>query len=77
MQSQTPVAEIDSENYRFLQEHVYSETGIVLEEDKHYLFDSRLTPIVRQLGLGFDQRLVRAAPGDRRARRSAARWSRP
>ena len=52
MQSQTPVSEIHSENYRFLQEHVYSQAGIVLEEDKHYLFESRLTPIVRQLGLG-------------------------
>jgi chemotaxis protein methyltransferase CheR len=52
MQSQTPVAEIHSDNYRFLQEHVYSQAGIVLEEDKHYLFESRLTPIVRQLGLG-------------------------
>ena len=26
-------------------------SGIVLEEDKHYLFESRLAPIVRQLGL--------------------------
>src|ERR1035441_7738781 len=51
MPSQTPIAEIHSENYRFLQEHVYSQAGIVLEEDKHYLFESRLTPIVRQLGL--------------------------
>jgi len=42
---------IDSANYRFLQQHIYAETGIVLEHDKHYLFDSRLTPIVRQLGL--------------------------
>jgi chemotaxis protein methyltransferase CheR len=52
MPSQTPIAEIHSENYRFLQQHVYSQAGIVLEEDKHYLFESRLTPIVRQLGLG-------------------------
>jgi len=52
MQDQSSVAQIDAENYRFLQQHVYSETGIVLEADKHYLFDSRLTPIVRQLGLG-------------------------
>jgi len=52
MSSQTSIAEIHSDNYRFLQEHVYSEAGIVLEEDKHYLFESRLTPIVRQLGLG-------------------------
>ena len=28
------------------------QSGIVLEEDKHYLFESRLAPIVRQLGLG-------------------------
>jgi chemotaxis protein methyltransferase CheR len=52
MLSQTSTAEIHSENYRFLQQHVYSQSGIVLEEDKHYLFESRLTPIVRQLGLG-------------------------
>lgn len=52
MQSQTPVAEIHSENYRFLQNHVYSQAGIVLGEDKHYLFESRLAQIVRQLRLG-------------------------
>ena len=50
MQTQTAV-EICSENYRFLQEHVYSQSGIVLEGDKQYLFESRLTPIVRQHGL--------------------------
>jgi chemotaxis protein methyltransferase CheR len=43
--------EILPENYRFLQEHVYSEVGIVLEDDKHYLFESRLAPIIKQLGL--------------------------
>ena len=52
MESQAAIPEIHSENYRFLQQHVYSQAGIVLEEDKHYLFESRLTPIVRQLGLG-------------------------
>lgn len=51
MQGQTSVSEIYSENYRFLQAHVYSQTGIVLEEDKQYLFESRLSPILRQLGL--------------------------
>jgi len=51
MPSQTPIVEIHSDNYRFLREHVYSEAGIVLENDKHYLFENRLTPIVRQLGL--------------------------
>ncbi len=52
MQTQTSNEEIHSENYRFLQEHIHSEVGIVLAGDKHYLFESRLTPIVRQLGLG-------------------------
>jgi chemotaxis protein methyltransferase CheR len=51
MQSETSTP-IRSENYRFLQQHVYSQVGIVLEADKHYLFESRLAPIVRQLGLG-------------------------
>jgi chemotaxis protein methyltransferase CheR len=52
MQTQTATPEIHRDNYRFLQEQVYTRTGIVLEENKHYLFESRLTPIVRQLGLG-------------------------
>jgi chemotaxis protein methyltransferase CheR len=52
MQSQTSLAGIYSENYRFLQEQVYSQTGIVLDGEKQYLFESRLSPIVRQLGLG-------------------------
>lgn len=43
---------IEASNYRFLQEHVYANSGIVLGEDKRYLFESRLMPIVRQLGLG-------------------------
>jgi chemotaxis protein methyltransferase CheR len=51
MSSQVSIADIHPENYRFLQEHIYSQAGIVLEEDKHYLFESRLAPIVRQLGL--------------------------
>jgi len=41
-----------SENYRFLQEHVYAGSGIVLEEGKQYLFECRLAPIVTRLGLG-------------------------
>jgi chemotaxis protein methyltransferase CheR len=50
--STTSIAPILTENYRFLQQHVYSQAGIVLEEDKHYLFESRLAPIVKRLGLG-------------------------
>jgi len=48
---QMPSSEIRSENYRFLQERVYAETGIVLDEHKHYLFEARLAPVARQLGL--------------------------
>ena len=51
MESRTLSAEILPENYRFLQEHVHSQVGIVLEDDKHYLFESRLGPIVKQHGL--------------------------
>lgn len=51
MESETAHLEIAPENYRFLQQHVYAETGIVLENDKHYLFETRLMPIVRQWGL--------------------------
>jgi chemotaxis protein methyltransferase CheR len=47
----TSTAELHADNYPFLQRHVYVETGIVLEEDKHYLFECRLVPIVRRLGL--------------------------
>jgi len=43
--------EIRCENYRFLQRYIHAETGIVLENDKHYLVETRLLPIVRRLDL--------------------------
>jgi chemotaxis protein methyltransferase CheR len=43
---------IDPRNYKFLQQHVYSQAGLVLDDDKNYLLESRLAPIVRRLGLG-------------------------
>ena len=52
MGSHTIITQILPENYRFLQEHVHSQVGIVLEDNKHYLFESRLAPIVKQHGLG-------------------------
>jgi chemotaxis protein methyltransferase CheR len=52
MESRTLSREISPENYRFLQEHVRSQVGIVLEDNKHYLFESRLAPIVKRHGLG-------------------------
>jgi chemotaxis protein methyltransferase CheR len=52
MASQAQISEILPENYRFLQAHIYSQVGIVLEDNKHYLFESRLAPIVQQFSLG-------------------------
>lgn len=43
---------ISQEDYKFLQDYVYRESGIVLEGDKHYLLDARLTPVLRRAGLG-------------------------
>ena len=40
------------QNYRFLQEHLHRQSGIVLEDQKHYLLESRLMPIVVQQKLG-------------------------
>jgi len=36
------------ENYRFLKDYVYKESGIVLDDDKHYLVESRLMPVALQ-----------------------------
>jgi chemotaxis protein methyltransferase CheR len=47
-----PAAELCPESYRFLQNMVYRESGIVLDGDKRYLLEARLTPIVQQLRLG-------------------------
>jgi chemotaxis protein methyltransferase CheR len=42
---------ISRENYKYLQQEIYRESGIVLDEDKHYLLESRLTPIAREAKL--------------------------
>lgn len=58
-----PVAQPEAilpENYRFLQQHVYAESGIVLEENKHYLFECRLAPLVARLGMGSINQLCEA-----------------
>jgi chemotaxis protein methyltransferase CheR len=43
-----PVEGISPESYKFLQEYVYRESGIVLEDDKHYLLQARLLPILKK-----------------------------
>src|SRR5450631_227203 len=51
MLGQGTISGILPENYRFLQQHIHSHVGIVLEENKHYLLESRLAPIAKELGL--------------------------
>ena len=43
--------DISKENYSFLQQHVYKTCGIVLDENKQYLLEARLLPIVRKENL--------------------------
>jgi chemotaxis protein methyltransferase CheR len=43
---------LDPGNYRFLQEYIYRESGIVLDQDKSYLIEARLMPIVTRERLG-------------------------
>jgi chemotaxis protein methyltransferase CheR len=42
---------IRPDNYRFLQEHVRKQSGIVLDDTKHYLVEARLLPIALDEGL--------------------------
>ena len=45
-------AALHPENYGFLRDYVYRESGIVLDGDKNYLLEARLMPIVNQMRLG-------------------------
>jgi chemotaxis protein methyltransferase CheR len=56
-----------AENYQLLQEIVYRGSGIVLEQDKQYLFEARLISVARRHGLGSVGdlcTLLRATQGD-------------
>jgi chemotaxis protein methyltransferase CheR len=44
-------ASIHPDNYRYLQKIIYEGSGIVIEHDKEYLLDVRLTTVARQHGL--------------------------
>lgn len=39
---------IHPDNYRFLQDYIYRESGIVIEQDKHYLLEARLMPVAKK-----------------------------
>ena len=43
---------ITPDNYAFLQQYIYRESGIVLEAGKQYLLDARLTPIAKDAHAG-------------------------
>ncbi|MBZ5725796.1 MAG: protein-glutamate O-methyltransferase CheR [Acidobacteriia bacterium] len=47
-----PLAAIRPDNLDFLRRHIYAGSGIVLETEKQYLLDARLSPIAREQGLG-------------------------
>lgn len=42
---------ISPDNYQFLRSFIHRESGILLDQDKHYLIDARLSPLVHQLRL--------------------------
>jgi len=41
-----------ADSLRFLADYIYRESGIVLDEDKQYLLEARLTPILQKAQLG-------------------------
>lgn len=49
--SNMTTAAITPDNYAFLQQYIYRESGIVLEQGKHSLLDVRLLPIVKNAQL--------------------------
>jgi chemotaxis protein methyltransferase CheR len=50
-QSTQTASALTPENYAFLQIFIQNESGIVLDEDKRYLIESRLLPILRENAL--------------------------
>lgn len=48
---EVPTGVLLPENYRFLQQEIRRGCGIVLDDDKHYLFESRLAPVLRGANL--------------------------
>jgi chemotaxis protein methyltransferase CheR len=39
---------IGAANYQFLREYIHRESGILLDDDKHYLLEARLLPLLQQ-----------------------------
>lgn len=51
MSESTTATLIRPDNYQFLKEYIYKESGIVLDDDKHYLLQARLLPVAQQSSL--------------------------
>lgn len=50
--TQTPTAStLDTEHYGFLRDYIHRESGILLDNDKHYLLEARLLPVAEELQL--------------------------
>jgi chemotaxis protein methyltransferase CheR len=45
------VNKIHPDNYRFLQEHIRRQSGIMLDDGKEYLLEARLLPVAQNYGL--------------------------
>ena len=44
----TSSSALDKDSYRFLRDYIHRESGILLDDDKHYLLEARLMPLVEE-----------------------------
>ncbi len=64
MSNNTSASSILADNYRFLREYIYRESGIVLDDDKHYLLEARLLPVAHESHLASLDALCAALRND-------------
>jgi chemotaxis protein methyltransferase CheR len=53
-----PAATLEREEFHFLREFVYRTSSIVIDEDKHYLVEYRLAPLIEREGMRSFRHLV-------------------
>ncbi|MEO5922297.1 MAG: protein-glutamate O-methyltransferase CheR [Bryobacteraceae bacterium] len=51
MTQTTHASALDTESYGFLRDYIHRQSGILLDNDKHYLLEARLMPVVEELHL--------------------------
>jgi len=51
MSQPTSASALDTESYGFLRDYIHRQSGILLDDDKHYLLEARLMPVVEDLHL--------------------------